>query len=108
MEGALNRFRIIANVVGVFLVLLVIGMVLKYLPPRNATMVGIVAPIHGAFYMVYLVLGYDVWRRVGWPLSKMFDIAFAGVIPFRTFFVERKIVRQAREAVASAGETIPA
>lgn len=101
MEGALTRFRVMANVVGVFLVLLVVGMVLKYLPPHDPTMVGIVAPIHGAFYMVYLVLGYDVWRRTGWPLSKMVDIALAGVVPLRTFFVERKIVRQAK-AVAPA------
>lgn len=96
MEGALRRYRIMANVVGVLLLLLVVGMVLKYLPPRDPTMVSIVGFIHGAFYMVYVVLGYDVWRRTGWPLSKMVDIALAGVVPARTFFVERKIVRQVR------------
>jgi integral membrane protein len=97
VEGALTRYRVIANIVGVLLVLLTIGMFIKYLPPHNGQMVSIVGTIHGVFYMAYVVLGYDLWRRTGWPLIKMVDIALAGFIPLRTFFVERKIVRQARE-----------
>lgn len=109
MEGALKRYRIMANVVGVMLLLLCVGMVLKYLPPHNPVMVSIVGTAHGFLYMIYIVLGYDVWRRARWPLSKMFDIASAGFIPFRTFFVERKIVRQARETIAdTAGEAVSA
>lgn len=109
MEGALKRYRIMANVVGVMLLLLCVGMVLKYLPPHNPLMVSIVGTVHGLLYMIYIVLGYDVWRRARWPLAKMFDIASAGFIPFRTFIVERKIVRQAREATPTpTTESAPA
>ncbi len=97
MQGALNRYRIIANVVGVLLVLLTIGVILQIL--GNDSLVSVVGTIHGAFYMVYVLLSYDVWRRTGWPLVKFVDMVLAGIVPFRTFFVERKIVRQARELV---------
>ena len=98
MEGALTRYRILANVVGVLLVLLTIGVFLQVFA-HNDSVVSLVGTIHGAFYMVYVVLSYDVWRRTGWPLIKLVDMVLAGVVPFRTFFVERKIVREVRELV---------
>lgn len=96
MEGALTRYRILALVVGTLLVLLTIGMVLKYGPSDMPEMAGIVAPVHGFFYMVYLAGAYDLWRRTGWPLSKMVWIVLGGIVPLMTFFVERRIVQDAR------------
>lgn len=102
MEGAVTRYRILALIVGTLLVLLTIGMVLKYGPTDMPGMVGIVSPIHGLFYMVYVALAFDLWRRTGWPLGRMVLIVLGGVVPLMTFFVERKIVREAR-ALAAAG-----
>jgi integral membrane protein len=96
----MNRYRVLANVVGVALVLLVVGMILKYTPIDSPTMAGIVAPVHGALYMVYLVTAYDLWRRTGWPLSRMVAMVLAGIVPFMTFVVERRIVRDAKALVA--------
>jgi integral membrane protein len=97
VETALNRYRVMANVVGVALVLLAVGMVLKYTPIGWPLMANTVAPIHGALYMIYLVLAFDLWRRTGWPPAKMVIMVLAGVVPFMTFVVERKVVREARE-----------
>ncbi|MFS2295338.1 MAG: DUF3817 domain-containing protein [Actinomadura sp.] len=96
MEGAVTRYRLLAMVVGTLLVLLTIGMVLKYGPTDMPGMVAVVSPVHGFFYMVYLLGAYDLWRRTGWPLSKMVVIVLGGVVPLMTFFVERRIVREAR------------
>lgn len=96
MKGAVTRYRILALVVGTLLVLLVIGMVLKYGPTDRPEMAETVAMIHGGLFMVYLAAAYDLWRRAGWPLSRMVYIVFGGVVPFMTFFVERRIVRDAR------------
>jgi integral membrane protein len=96
VEAAVTRYRILALVVGTLLVLLVVGMVLKYGPTDEPAMAGIVAPLHGFVYMVYLAVSFDLWRRTGWPLSRMVLIVLGGVIPFMTFFVERKVVREAR------------
>ena len=55
MQGALTRYRIIAWIVGVVLiVLVVVGMPLKYLGD-NDTVVAAVGPAHGFLFMVYLV-----------------------------------------------------
>ncbi|MES9607330.1 DUF3817 domain-containing protein [Actinomadura sp. NPDC048032] len=97
MEGAVARYRILALVVGTLLVLLVIGMILKYGPTDMPALAGIVAPVHGFLYMVYLAVAYDLWRRTGWPLGRMVMIVLGGVVPLMTFFVERRVVRDARE-----------
>ena len=104
MEGAVTRYRILALVVGTLLVLLVIGMVLKYGPTDMPAMAGIVAPVHGFLYMVYLLVAYDLWRRTGWPLSRMVLIVLGGVVPLMTFYVERRIVRDARALPAARAE----
>jgi integral membrane protein len=95
VEAAVTRYRVLANVVGVALVLLVVGMILKYTPIDSPTMAGIVAPVHGALYMIYLVTAFDLWRRTGWPVGKMVGMVLAGVVPFMTFVIERKVVREA-------------
>jgi integral membrane protein len=102
VEGAVTRYRILALVVGTLLVLLAIGMILKYGPTDEPALAGVVAPVHGFLYMVYLAAAYDLWRRTGWPLSRMVLIVFGGVVPLMTFFVERRIVRDAR-ALRPAG-----
>jgi integral membrane protein len=104
VEGAVTRYRILALVVGTLLVLLTIGMILKYSPIDEPAMAGIVAPVHGLLYMVYLVVAYDLWRRTGWPLSRMVMIVLGGVVPLMTFFVERRIVRDARVLPAAKVE----
>ncbi|GAA4289221.1 DUF3817 domain-containing protein [Actinomadura sp. NPDC048955] len=104
MEGAVTRYRILALVVGTLLVLLVIGMILKYGPTDMPALAGIVAPVHGFLYMVYLVVAYDLWRRTGWPLSRMVMIVLGGVVPLMTFFVERRVVRDARELPPAKAE----
>lgn len=90
MSGALNRFRIIAYVVGVMLILLTIGVVLRYcfgMPRLSQT----VSPVHGFLYMVYLVAVFDLGRRVGWSLRRMVVIMLAGTVPFLSFYAERVV-----------------
>ncbi len=96
MEGAVTRYRILALVVGTLLVLLAVGMILKYGPTDMPALAGVVAPVHGFLYMVYLVAAFDLWRRTGWPLSRMAVIVLGGIVPLMTFFVERRVVRDAR------------
>ncbi|WP_433462607.1 DUF3817 domain-containing protein [Spirillospora sp. CA-128828] len=92
----MTRYRILALVVGTLLVLLTIGMILKYGPTDMPMLAGIVAPVHGFLYMVYLAAAYDLWRRTDWPLTRMVMIVLGGIVPLMTFFVERKVVQEAR------------
>ena len=93
MQGALTRYRIIAWVVGVVLVVLVVvGMPLKYLG-HNDSVVATVGPFHGFLYMVYLVLVFDLGRRAPWTLSRMILVMLAGTVPFVSFWAERVVTR---------------
>ncbi|HEU5156573.1 MAG TPA: DUF3817 domain-containing protein [Streptosporangiaceae bacterium] len=96
MERAITRYRVLANVVGVFLLLLCLGMIVKYGPPQEETIVSIVGPIHGFLYMVYLASAFDLYRRARWPLGRMVAMVAAGLVPFLAFVIERRIVRDLR------------
>jgi integral membrane protein len=91
MQGALTRYRIIAWIVGVVLiVLVVIGMPLKYIGDNDAVVAG-VGPAHGFLFMVYIVATFDLGRRAHWRLSRMLLVMLAGTIPFLSFYAERKV-----------------
>ncbi|BFU46546.1 DUF3817 domain-containing protein [Krasilnikovia sp. MM14-A1004] len=90
MQGALTRYRIIAWIVGVVLIVLVLGMPLKYLGD-NDVVVATVGPVHGFLFMVYLALTFDLGRRARWPLGRMALVMLAGTVPFLSFWAERKV-----------------
>ena len=91
MHGALLRYRIIAWVVGVvLLVLVLVAMPVKYIG-GNDTPVAAVGPVHGFLFMVYVALTFDLGRRARWPLGRMVLVMLAGTIPFLSFWTERKV-----------------
>nr|WP_283774780.1 DUF3817 domain-containing protein [Brachybacterium equifaecis] len=49
------------------------------------------SPIHGVIYMVYVVLGFDLWNKMRWKLPRMLLIMLYGVVPVLSFFGERWI-----------------
>jgi integral membrane protein len=99
--AALTRYRVIAYIVGVVLVVLVVvGMPLKY-AGDDPTVVAVVGPAHGFLFMVYLVAVFDLGRRANWPLSRMALVMLAGTIPFLTFYAERVVTRWVREPAAT-------
>ncbi|SNT65155.1 integral membrane protein [Asanoa hainanensis] len=102
MRAALTRYRIIAYVVGVVLVVLMaIGMPLKYLGD-NSTVVETVGPAHGFLYMIYLIAVFDLGRRAQWPIGRMLLVMLAGTIPFVSFYAERKVAHWFRTTTEPA------
>lgn len=97
MGGALQRYRAIAYVVGVVLILLVVvGMPLKYIWDEPVV-VETIGPAHGFLYMVYLVAVFDLFRRTRFGLRRMLLVMLAGTIPFVSFYAERTVTRWVRE-----------
>jgi integral membrane protein len=91
VRGALLRYRVIAYVVGVGLILLVcVGVPLKYASDVS-WVVAVVGPLHGVLYVIYLLLTLDLARRV--RMNPVFAVAvmLAGTIPFLSFVAERKV-----------------
>jgi integral membrane protein len=98
MKGALTRFRVMAYVVGVFLLLLVVAMVLKYAADMDGAM-KVVGPIHGFLYAIYLVISVDLALKLRWSIKGTALVLIAGTIPFLSFWAERKVVEKTAQGV---------
>jgi integral membrane protein len=102
VRDPLTRFRVMANVVGVgLLVLVLVAMPLKYLAD-NRSVIAVVGPLHGFLYMLYVLVAADLSLRARWPLPRMVGILLAGTIPFLSFVVERKVTRRVHAEAAEA------
>jgi integral membrane protein len=94
LRPALLRYRVIAYVVGVMLLLLVfVAMPIKYIGDDPSAM-NVIGPLHGFLYVVYLLATLDLGRRARFGLEKMVLVALAGTIPFLSFVAERRISHQ--------------
>lgn len=96
MRNALLRYRVMAYVVGVLLVVLVcVGLPLKYAfgDDRVVTWTGIP---HGWLYMILLITAFDLGRRARWSWQRLILIALAGTVPFLSFVAERSATRDVR------------
>lgn len=114
---ALTIYRVIAYVVGVFLVvLMLIGMPLKYFGgdqygPLGTQIVMYVGVLHGWLYMGLLIAAYNLGRKVNWPWVRLLLIALGGTVPFMSFVAEHfatKDVRHRIFAVREASSWVPA
>lgn len=108
IRGALTRYRVMAYVVGVLLVVLVcIGLPLKYLawdPNLNELggRINMVTGIaHGWLYMILLITAVDLGRRVKWTWKRVIAIALAGTVPFLSFVAERSATKDVKRKLAS-------
>jgi len=100
MASALARYRAIAYIVGVVLVVLVlVGMPMKYLG-HDDTVVATIGPAHGFLYMIFLVAVFDLSRRMRWDFGKMAQVMLAGTVPFLSFWMERKVRREVQAMTA--------
>ena len=97
MKAALQRYRIMANVVGV--VLVVFMLIIVYVRGLGGPMelLRTISQIHGLCYIVYLAVTIDLSRRVGWSIGRTVLVMLAGTVPFLSFFVERRMTRDVLE-----------
>ena len=103
MGTLVSWYRILALVVGVLLVALAVGMVLKYglTEGTEAQLFGeeltsVVALIHGWIYIVYVVVAFVLSRRAGWSLGFLVVLLLAGLVPVMIFFVEHRVMQRLR------------
>lgn len=104
MDAALTRFRVVAYIVGVFLLILVgVAMPLKYFADAPA-LVAVIGPVHGFLYMIYLVVAFDLAVRCRWRFTRTLLVLLAGTVPVMSFVAERRVTHWVRETrpVASA------
>lgn len=92
MGNLLNLLRVVAWIEGVTYLLLGITMPLKYsmdMPGPNY----IVGTLHGIFFLLYITLVAAVSFRDKWDRKTTFLALAASLIPFGTFWAEKKLFR---------------
>ena len=91
MEKALARFKFIAYLAGIVLILFTIEITLKY---SGILEIPWFAQLHGIVYMVYVVIAFDMSRRAKLSLRDTFLVLIAGTIPVMSFIAESRIRRR--------------
>ena len=94
------RFRVASIVEGIALLVLVGIMTMRYgvyggdawftsTSPFWDQVSSVWSPIHGLIYMIYVVLGFDLWLKMRWRLPRMLLLMYFDVVPVLSFFGER-------------------
>lgn len=86
------------------IVLVFVGIPLQFAAgrPQVANTVG---TVHGCLYIVYLVVAFQLTRRLEVPKWQMLLVLAAGTVPFCAFVAERALTRRFR--ALAAPETLP-
>jgi len=103
VKAALTRYRVMAYVTGVMLIVLLTGTAIRLTTGDN-TLVAIVGPAHGFLYMVYLVTAFDLAVRAKWRFVRTVLVLLAGTVPFVSFIAERAVTRWVQTA---PGQPVP-
>ena len=106
MKAALLRYRVMATIVGVLLIILIlIGVPLKYfatdgssaqhLGENITTYLGVA---HGWLYMIFLVMAAILARAARWSIPFTITTLLAGTIPIVSFWAEHRATKAVRAA----------
>ncbi len=84
-------FKIIATLEGISLLVLLF-FAYAY---RIDELVRIIGMAHGLLFILYIVLAAMLKSELNWSWKKFLIICVASVIPFGTFYIERKYFKEA-------------
>src|ERR1700689_198084 len=102
VKAALARYRVLAYLVGIgLLVLPCVGVPLQYAAGRPGV-VAVVGPIHGFLYIIYLATALDLARRCRFSLLELGAMIGAGLVPGLAFYVERRITGELTRKAGAA------
>ena len=93
IKTQLGRLRLLAFIEGIsFLVILFVTMPLKYafhMPAPNK----IFGLVHGLLFVLYVFAVIQIWIEQRWKMQKMILALVASIIPFGTFWADKKLFR---------------
>ncbi|GAA3851994.1 DUF3817 domain-containing protein [Streptomyces sedi] len=95
-RSVLTRYRVMAYVTAVMLLVLGTCMVFKYGFDTGEGLTLVVSQVHGLLYIVYLVFAFDLGQKARWPFGKLLWVLVAGSIPFVSFWLEPRITAETR------------
>ena len=119
MKKALTRYRVMAYVVGVLLIVLcLVGVPLSNfdgspmwavdIPTPNwfdegstandvgEFITGVLGTLHGWLYMIFLVFAFSLARKAKWSMGFTIGILLAGTIPVVSFWAEHRATQRVK------------
>lgn len=106
-RSVLTRYRVMAYVTAVMLLVLCTSMIFKYGFDKGADATLVISQIHGVLFIIYLIFAFDLGQKARWPFGKLLWVLVSGTIPTAAFFVERKVAQDV-EPLIEAAEAEPA
>ena len=114
LRSALGLYKVTSIITGSFLLLLCLMMLFRYgfgvdielggpygflaLTPKDlitgVNLSTVILIVHGWLYVLYLYSDFRLWSIARWPFTRFLFVALGGVIPFSSFFIEKRIHRQ--------------
>lgn len=88
-------FRVVAFLEGVsYLLLLFVAVPIKYFgdDPQYVKMLGMP---HGLLFVAYVILAFLLKNEYKWNNKTFFIVLIASVLPFGTFYVDKKYLKNA-------------
>ena len=95
MFSSLNIFRIVALLEGVsYILLLFIATPIKYLinDPQYVKLLGMP---HGVLFVAYVALAFLFKKEFSWTSKEFLMVLLASILPFGTFYIDRKYLKPA-------------
>lgn len=87
-------FRIVAFLEGMSLILLMtIGLYFKY-QLNDERYVKLLGMPHGVLFIIYIITAYLLRKSEGWNTKDLAIVLFASIMPFGTFYIERKYLKK--------------
>ena len=89
----IKAFRITSYLEGIsYLLLLGVGVPLKYLAGNDVIVKSLGMP-HGILFMAYIFLAIIIKQKMNWDNKTIIIVLIASVIPFGTFYVDKKYLQ---------------
>lgn len=128
-KSALSFYKVSSFITGIFLLLVVLEMTLKYafgqtiwsggdvgliglvpnpvddagLPSDGVDISKLLLQIHGILYVVYLFADFRIWRMAELKFKDFLIIAMGGIVPLTSFFIEREYTKKVSLILTKAG-----
>jgi integral membrane protein len=98
--SALRRLRLVSAPEAISFLLLLVCSVLKRTTDFNA--VPVMGAVHGVLFILYVLFWADAWNRTKWSVKTAAVYFILSVLPSGGFFAERKLKREAENAVIAS------
>jgi integral membrane protein len=98
--SALRRLRLVSAPEAVSFLLLLVCSVLKRTTDFNA--VPVMGAVHGILFLLYVIFWVVAWYRAKWSLKTAALYFVLSVLPTGGFFAERRLRREAEDAVIAS------